>query len=290
MKLGDEMSLDALYNWLKVSALLVIVGVFLEEGQEIWSEIKESGWRTIRHRCAKIGFVLLVVGLCLELLFQTRIESVDAELKRESDTKIAQLGKEADKARAAIAQSEAETAKANEAAAKANEQAADLEKQATNLRIELEKERTSTSARSLTKEQFDAIQEIKGNVTDVGIIVQDKCLECRSYAIQIELALNEAGVTLHGEDVWLGENWEGVKVYIPTPQNAPNAGEILLNHPLEKALTNGAIPHHVSNLLNCAECRKDIPVIEIGDIQRELLTMPYAPKGQRSWTKLPLKK
>jgi hypothetical protein len=78
---------------------LVIVGVILE-GQEIWSEIKESGWRNLRHRWAKIGFVLLVVGLCLELLFQTKIESVDAELKRESDIKIAQLGKEAEELRA----------------------------------------------------------------------------------------------------------------------------------------------------------------------------------------------
>jgi hypothetical protein len=35
------MSLDALYNWLEFSTLLVIVGVILE-GLEIWSEIKRE--------------------------------------------------------------------------------------------------------------------------------------------------------------------------------------------------------------------------------------------------------
>lgn len=152
--------------------------------------------------------------------------------------------------------------------AKANERAAELN-------TALEKEREKTSARPWKKEQFDAIQEIKGVVTDVGIIVQDKCLECRLYAIHIELALNEAGVTLHGEDVSFGADWGGVQVYIPTPQNAPNVAEIFSNHPLIKALTKGAIPHVVTNFLNCSECRKDIPVIMIGAIKKEFLTIPY---------------
>jgi hypothetical protein len=165
-----------------------------------------------------------------------------------------------------------------------------LNKQSGQLAIDLEKERANTSARPWTKEQFAAIQEIKGIVTDVGIIVEDKCLECRSYATFIERALNEAGVTLHGEDVWFGDNWGGIIVYVPTPPNAPNWAEILSNHPLIKALTKGAIQHVATNFLNCAECRKDIPVIEVGAIQKQILTMPYSPNGQRSWTKLPLKK
>ena len=108
----SDTALNALHTMLGLSTFLVIIRVILE-GQEIWSEIKESGWRNLKHIWAKIGFVLLVVGLCLELFFQTKIKSVDAKLKRESDIEIAQLKKEEEEARAAIAEATARAAEAN---------------------------------------------------------------------------------------------------------------------------------------------------------------------------------
>jgi len=73
--------------------LLVVVGVIFE-GEEILSELRAHGWRKSEHKVAKIGFALLVIGLAGELLFQTRIESADAMLKREADKKIADAQRE----------------------------------------------------------------------------------------------------------------------------------------------------------------------------------------------------
>ncbi|HXY58473.1 MAG TPA: hypothetical protein VEH76_07820 [Methylocystis sp.] len=82
--------LNSLYWWLTLFTLLVIVGVIME-GEEIFSELRASGWMRAKHKLAKFGFALLVVGLAGELFFQTRIESEDAKLKRDSDRKIADL-------------------------------------------------------------------------------------------------------------------------------------------------------------------------------------------------------
>ena len=87
------MTLDFLYFWLTAFTLLVVVGVILE-GEEILSEIRAHGWSKSEHKVAKIGFALLVIGLAGELLFQTRIESADAMLKREADKKIADAQRE----------------------------------------------------------------------------------------------------------------------------------------------------------------------------------------------------
>jgi hypothetical protein len=187
--LGEEMSLDALYHWLGFSTLLVIAGVILE-GQGIWSEIKESGgWRHLRHRGEKIGFALLVVGLCLELLFQTAIESADAKLKRESDIEISQLRKEAEKARVAIAQSEAETATANEAAAKANERTVEL-------KLALEKEIAARQPRHINPQQYAQLQAALTKIADKGEITVSWKLfdeEAERFGQQILQALIDSG-------------------------------------------------------------------------------------------------
>jgi len=166
-------------------------------------------------------------------------------------------------------------------------------KETAQLTLALQTERTKTSARLWTKEQFDAIQELKGIVPDVGIIVQDKCPECRSYANSIELALNEAGIRMHGEDVYFGDDWGGVLIYVPLSpdeRNAPDAGEKLAANTVVGAFRKGGIPATASSFINCADCRKDIPIIVIGAVQKELLAMPYSPIGNRSWSLLPLKR
>jgi hypothetical protein len=98
-----------------------------------------------------------------ELLFQAKIESADAELKRESDIEIAQLGKEAEKARAAIAQSEAETGNANEAAAKANERTVEL-------KLALEEEIAARQPRHINPQQYAQLQAALTKIADKGEI------------------------------------------------------------------------------------------------------------------------
>jgi hypothetical protein len=132
------MTLESLYFWLTVFTILVIVGVVLE-GEELLAELQTSGWMHVEHKAAKIGFALLVIGLAGELFFQTKIESADAELKRQSDTNIAEAQKEA--------------ARASERAADANERSKVLENDAAKLKaanLALEKQ---ISPRDLSPDQ-----------------------------------------------------------------------------------------------------------------------------------------
>jgi hypothetical protein len=117
------MTLDTLYIWLHTSSLLVIVGVIFEI-EEIVTEIRETGFKKLKHVWVKIGFLTLVVGLCGELLFQTKIESADAELKRKSDIEIAD---------------------AKTDAAKANKRARELSVEAGRLRLALEAAKGETA-------------------------------------------------------------------------------------------------------------------------------------------------
>jgi hypothetical protein len=71
-------------------------------------------------------------------------------------------------------------------------------KETAQLTLDLEKERAATSARPWTKEQFDAIQSIKGIVTDAGILWANRCVECQIFGMHIELALHSAGARIYG--------------------------------------------------------------------------------------------
>jgi hypothetical protein len=110
------MSLDAWYKWLTGFSIVVLIGVILE-GEELVSEFRKNGWKPV---WPKIGFGLLIIGLAGEVFIQTKIESADAELKRQSDVKIT------------TAQTEAATA--NERAGDAIERSATLEKDAAQLK------------------------------------------------------------------------------------------------------------------------------------------------------------
>lgn len=63
--------------------------------------------------------------------------------------------------------------------------------------------------RPWTKEQFEAIQEIKGVVTDVGILWEEHCIECEVLGEYIESALHSAGARIYGarSDLGSGGDW-----------------------------------------------------------------------------------
>lgn len=130
------MSLKFWSDSLLVASILVILGVILE-GHELLVEFKEKGLRPI---WTKLGFSLLVIGLMLELFFQSKLQSADEELKRQSDVKIALLTSVARAFEGRIADAQRDAANANERAGQANkdaaearERAAALEAQAANL-------------------------------------------------------------------------------------------------------------------------------------------------------------
>jgi hypothetical protein len=141
-----------------------------------------------------------------------------------------------------------ETAKANERAAALN--------------AALDKEREKTSPRTWKKEQFDAIQSVRGKVTDVGVLVQRNCLECFMFANHLELALHQAGVRLYGDDSLPTGQLTGIAVYLP--QLEMDHSE---THPLVIALRAAELNPFVirHNPPEFSQMRTDIPVIVVGE-------------------------
>jgi hypothetical protein len=139
-------------------------------------------------------------------------------------------------------------------------------------------------ARPWTKAQFDAIQELKGKVTDVGVIAEKGCIECGLFADHIELALHAAGVQLYGDDNLDWVRGTGIHVSLPI-------GLDLFNDPLVKALRDAGLNpgalHH--NPPEWSPVRTDIRVIFVGEKFPLFSSFPYFPTGASQWTILPLK-
>jgi len=114
--------------------------------------------------------------------------------RQESSERIEGLQSESEKARAAIAESDAKTATANENAAKANERAAQLE-------LALEKERAARLPRALRREQRSALINFLTPALKGRVIVKPNFvdMEATQYANQITAALTEAGFTGVGD-------------------------------------------------------------------------------------------
>jgi hypothetical protein len=174
-------------------------------------------------------------------------------------------------------------AEANLRASAANERAATLEKEGAQLRVDLGKARAQAAFRPWTRQQFDAIQEIKGVVTDVGIVVKKGCIECLSFSTHIELALHEADVHLYGDIEGYDMEWMGVQVYIPPPSD-------IIAHPLIKVLTKAGLDPVGTSYIDSSHFKSDIPVIMIGDKPMEMISVPFQPSHPSSWTKLPLRR
>jgi hypothetical protein len=161
-----------------------------------------------------------------------------------------------------------------------------LNNQTAQLETDLQKEREKTSARPWTKEQFDAIQEIKGSVTDVGILWASHCSDCQILALSIEMALVSAGVQIYGSHA-ASEDLSGSGVFVKLP-----VGSDLGTHPLVIALRKaglypGGAMHHIPEF---SKIRTDIPVIFVGDRFAPMLAVPYQPPGLTKWTTLPIEK
>jgi hypothetical protein len=157
---------------------------------------------------------------------------------------------------------------------------------ASNLTLEtnLEREKQKTSARPWKKEQFDALQEIKGIVRDAGVVSRPYCAECGILAIEIEIALHSAGVQLYDDPSFSGDVATGILVKLPTQDD-------LGTHPLVLALRKAGLnPVTVHHIPQFSKIRTDIPVIFVGERGPEFLALPYWPDDRSGWTILPLAK
>jgi hypothetical protein len=98
--------------------------------------------------------------------------------QQDADKRITEARTRGDEARA-------DAAIANQRASEAAERAASLEKQAAELRLALERETAKRQARTLKKEQFDALQALKGkeylkSMSCIKALSNPVCLQVKS--------------------------------------------------------------------------------------------------------------
>jgi hypothetical protein len=163
---------------------------------------------------------------------------------------------------------DARAATANERASSADERAAALEKDAAQLRLDLEREREKRLGRSLTKEQFDALQILKGKVTRANIMWENN-IEVMSFASQILHALDQAGVNVRVYFSPPGIVLTGIMIWSPKPDDDP------LVAAFQEA---GFLPGWGNiSVLRFPDVPHDVPLIQIGE--RFLETKPpyYGP-------------
>ena len=123
---------------------------------------------------AMVVSLVLAAGAALFVAVATRGAVVAT--KRETVNAQAELERYKIQTSTQVEGAKVEAAKANERAGEANARAAELDKTAAQLRLDLEKERNKTAMRPWTKDQFDAIQDLKGVVNDVGILWESNCM------------------------------------------------------------------------------------------------------------------
>ena len=152
-------------------------------------------------------------------------------------------------------------------------------------RSALDAERAKTAARPWTEAQFNALQDVKGTIKDVGLLWQSHCTECMLFAEHIDIALVAAGVQLYGfHEFDCGfSSSTGIIVWLPVGSN-------LSAHPLMAALGKAELNPLSVYAGDFSKIRTDIPVICVGERFPTLLTMPYQPTGIPTVTILPIER
>ena len=177
-------------DWLLIASILVIVGVVLE-GHELLLEVKEKGWYPI---WTKVGFSLLVIGLALEVVFQSEVQSADAKLKRESDARIAALTVEATAAEGKIADAQRDAAIASDRAGQANKAAGEANERAAKIEA-------AAAWRVLTQDQISRfVTSLSASRHTVQIAFMKGDPESQFLELQFADAVNRAG--------WEYGSWE----------------------------------------------------------------------------------
>ena len=215
-----------------------------------------------------IDFWALVCGIFVALFLAGEIWFIGAHWLKETRLKPlrdrqAQLG-------------ELELAKVKKETASANERAAQLAS-------DLEKERQKTAPRPWTKEQFDAIQSLKGKVSAIGIVSQKNCLECDFLSEHILLAFHEAGAEIYQDSTLDLGRMTGVTVLLPKEANFDT-------DPIVDALRAAGLNPSAMHTPPNWPVRDDIPIVFVGERSPQYLAFPFFPKGGGSFPLHPLRK
>jgi hypothetical protein len=133
---------------------------------------------------------------------------------------------------------------------------------------------TEMAPRPWTKDQFDALQTLKGKLRGVGIAWERSCIECMQYATFIQIALHEAGAVIYEDSSFdpgpLATD-TGIEIILPAPAD-------LFSDPIVgafKAAGLNPIVRHPAGEFSII--RTDIPVVVVGERFSRYIQFPYFP-------------
>lgn len=153
-------SVDGSYARLAAASWAVVVGVAIEEtplflkiASFLRRRVKLLAWNTggilwlkrYEKNFEAVGFVLLVLGLVLEIRFQGAAESAEGDMRAASEKVVQELRVRASDAEERVAEAKRDAASAQADAARANERAKALERDAAALQHETEEARLETA-------------------------------------------------------------------------------------------------------------------------------------------------
>ena len=210
----------------------------------------------------------LVVGVVATVLIVWAANVKESHWDTERLTLVketARLSAEAEKARGEIAAAQSAAATATERAATANERAALLEKEAAQLGLDLENEKKKRQGRVLLKEQFDAIQAVKGKLTHANVMSESNA-ESMLFSHLIIDALEAADVE--------------VRIYFPPPNFILTGIEIwspnFADPPMDAFTEAGLMPGWGKiDMMPFPGVPHDVPLIVVGERPLELGGRPY---------------
>ena len=147
----------------------------------------------------------------------------------------------------------------------------DLEKQKQELTAEIAKRR----ARILTKEQFDALQTLKGQVSKINVMCENS-VEPSLFASQIINALMDAGVDVKIYPAPPGMAWTGNMIYWTNFADDPREEPLI--GPFIKADLYGG---HGEITVLLGQIPKDAPLLMIGERYAEMNGSVYIPPAKK---------
>jgi hypothetical protein len=140
-----------------------------------------------------------------------------------------------------------------------------------NLRLQ-----TQLAPRSLSKEQFDEIQTLKGRIAAVNIAVEDD-VECSLFAAMLGVAIQHAGVIVRQYNLPVGFRGSGLVIYDRHAFENPN-GEPTNGEPISGVFKKAGllVVATIARLPDALNMPADVPAVYVlGRPSLPFVTPPY---------------